>query len=184
MGHFKNFILFCCFLSIFSCKVTKNVQKESVESKTGIISYETTEISTQVLTTTKTSVDADTTLVFEGSQVSVAALFQSLSGGDTIYSSQEGVSVKVFYDSLSKTIFSQVKVEPRKEIVFFHQETTTTQIATGNINSKNDVITNTESKSTTIKKEVKRNSLGWIPLVGFLVLVISVGCYFAFKKFF
>jgi len=173
------------FWTITSCSTVKQLHQEKAEVKTEISSLEKTFTESQIVTTTKVTEKKDSILVLPGSELSMSAKFQDLLGGDTIYATGEDLSLKTFYDSLTRTIRTQAAVKSKTIPFQFQKVTETRQVATGTMTTSKQEqqkqMTRTENKD----KKVQCYSFpSWliilmiilfIGLIGFLVL--------KFKKF-
>ena len=121
------------FFAITSCSSVKQLHHEKSEVKTEISSLEKTFTESQIVTTTKVTEKKDSILVLPGSELSMSAKFQDLLGGDTVYATGEDLSLKTFYDSLTRTIKTQAVVKSKSIPFQFQKVTETRQVATSTV---------------------------------------------------
>lgn len=166
---------------ITSCSTVKQLHQDKTEVKTEISSLEKTFTESQIVTTTKVTEKKDSILVLTGSELSVSAKFQDLLGGDTIYATGEDLSLKTFYDSLTRTIKTQAVVKS-KSIPFQYQKVTETrQVATGTITTSKQEQQKQSILTENKDKHVERNSLpAWLIISG-IILVVVVGGFLVMK---
>ena len=169
----KNIFLLFISIILFSCSSVKQIHRDKSVSNSEISSKEKTVTESQIVTSTKVTEKKDSILVLPGSELSVATIYSDLLGGDTVYATGEDLSIKTFYDSLTKTIKTQVNVNPKKIHIAIDKTTKTNQVVTGSVITDKE-----EQKKQTIvsektDKQVQRNSLPWWLIIAGLILIIG-----------
>ena len=117
----------------FSCSTSKQIHQEKTLTRSEISSKENTVSESQIFSTTKIIETMDSILVFPASQLTMSAKFQDLLGGDTIYATGEDLSLKTFYDSLTRTIKTQATIKAKSIPFQFQKVIETRQLATGTV---------------------------------------------------
>ena len=168
-------------LGFTSCSTVKQLHQERSVSNSEISSKEKTVTESQIVTRTKVKEKKDSILVLPGSELSMATIFSDLIGGDTVYATGEDLSIKTFYDSLTKTIKTQATVNPRKVHIAIDKTTETNQVATGSVITDKEQEIKTITKTEKLVKDVTRKMLpAWIII---LIIMVILGCiaFFLFK---
>ena len=166
-------IAFILLVSFTACSTVKQIHREKSETKSEISTSENMTTESQIVTTIKITEKKDSILVFSGSELSVSAKFQDLLGGDTIYATGEELSLKTFYDSLSKTIKTQAIVNPRTIHINIDKTTEINQVATGSVTTNKQTQQKQTIQTETRDKRVQRNSFPtWVIL---LVIILVIG---------
>ena len=157
---------------ITSCSTVKQLHQDKTEVKTEISSLEKTFTESQIVTTTKVTEKKDSILVLPGSELSMSAKFLDLLGGDTIYAAGEDLSLKTFYDSLTKTIQTQAVVKSKSIPFQFQKVTETRQIATGTVTTSKQEQQKQMMRAENSDKSVQRSSF---PVWLIILLIILFG---------
>ena len=167
-------------LGFTSCSTVKQLHQDKTEVKTEISSLEKTFTESQIVTTTKVTEKKDSILVLPGSELSMATIYSDLLGGDTVYAIGEDLSIKTFYDSLTKTIKTQATVNPRAIHIAIDKTTETSQVATGSVITDKEEQKKETVLTEKIDKQVQHSAFpAWliflliilfISVIGFLIL--------------
>ena len=172
----KNVFLLLVVMILYSCSSVKQIHRETSVSNSEISSKEKTVTESHCVTSTKVTEKKDSILVLPGSELSMATIFSDLLGGDTVYAIGGDLSIRTFYDSLTKTIKTQANVNPRKIHIAIDKTTETSQVATGS------VITNKEEQKTEtvltekIDKQVQRSAFpAWLIILMIILFIGVIG---------
>jgi hypothetical protein len=158
-------------LSLQSCSVSKQLHQDKSKKETEITYVENTVAQSHVISDTKITENKDTNLVIPASELSVAAKLVTLLAGDTVYSTGNDLTIKTFYDSITKTIKSQATIE-QKVIPFKYQKVTQKhEVSNGTVTTDKEEQIKQTLKTENIDKDVKRSSFPWW---GYLILVLIV----------
>jgi hypothetical protein len=165
-----NRIFFFFLLAFTSCSTAKQLHQEKSIATSENSSLENTVSESQIFSVTKIVESKDTILLFPGSRLTVSAIFEELLEGDTIYATGDDLSLKTFYDSLTKTINTQATVMPKSIPVQFQKVTETRQVASGTVTTKKQEQHKQTLRTENKDRQVQRNSF---PAWGILLLVIT-----------
>jgi hypothetical protein len=158
---------------ITSCSTVKQLHQDKTEVNTEISSLEKTFTESQIVTVAKVTEKKDSILVLPGSELSVSAKFQDLLGGDTIYAAGEDLSLKTFYDSLTKTIKTQAVLKSKSIPFQFQKVTETRQVAIGTVTTSKEEQQKQMLRTENIDKKVQRHSFpAWLII---LLIILFIG---------
>ena len=176
----KNYSALLVILLFYSCSSVKQIQKDKSVTNSEISSKEKTVTESQIVTNSKVTEKKDSILVLPGSELSMATIYSDLLGGDTVYAIGEDLSIKTFYDSLTKTIKTQATVNPRTIHISIDKTTETSQVATGSVITDKEEQKKETVLTEKIDKQVQHSAFpAWliflliilfISVIGFLIL--------------
>jgi len=165
-----------------SCSVSKQLHQDKTTTKTEIATKENTVATSQVISVTKITEKADTSVLVPGAELSGVVSLRSLISGDTLYATNDGLSVKTFYDSLTKTVKSQARVNPKVVTVHINIVTEKQEIATGTVTTNKQETSKQYVQTENKDKQVERSSLPWwLIILG--AIIILAGIAFSVLKF-
>jgi hypothetical protein len=165
----------------FSCSTSRQIHQEKTLTQSEISSKENTVSESQIFSVTKIIESKDTILLLPASQLTMSAKFQDLLGGDTIYATGNDLSLKTFYDSLTRTIKTQAVVKSKSIPFQFQKVTETRQVATGTVTSSKKERQKQMILIENKDKHVERKSFpAWLIILG-IILVVGVGGFLVMK---
>ena len=172
----KNVFLLIGILILSSCSSVKQIHRETSVINSEISSKEKTITKSQIVTNTKVTEKKDSILVLPGSELSMATIFSDLLGGDTVYATGEDLSIKTFYDSLTKTIKTQATVNPRTIHISIDKTTETNQVATGTMITDKQEQTKQTIITEKIAKQVHRSAFpAWLIILMIILFIGVIG---------
>jgi hypothetical protein len=184
--HFSLLVITILLMNLLmSCSVSKQLHQDKTTTQTQTTTNENTVASNQTVSTTKITETSDTNIVISGSELSVVAKFRDLLNGDTVFATGEGLSIKTFYDSLTKTVKSQARSDPKTVTFYVKKVTEKQEVATGTVTSNKQEIQKQTVKLDIRDKEVKRSGFPWWGyfVILFILACAAIGIFLKVKKY-
>ena len=165
-----------------ACTSTKHLTLDNTKITSENSSTETVISNSQVISSTRVVESQDTSLVLQGHELFGSGKVKNLLSGDTIFSTVASLSLKTWYDSLSKTIRTQATAKPHEASFKYNKITESQVLQTGTTTSTKQEQQKQTVQSVKELKSVTRTSLpAWFVILIIIIIVSLV--YFLFVKF-
>ena len=164
-----------------ACTSTKQLNRDKTKITSESSSSETIVSNSQVISSTRVVESQDTSLVLQGHELIGSGKVKNLLSGDTMFSTDASLTLKTWYDSLTKTIKTQATAKPREVPFKYNKITERQELQTGTTTS-----TKQEQQKQTVQtykkeKTVSRSTLPiWLIIVIFIT-VLGVILFFVLK---
>ena len=179
----KHFIILSILtVTILSaCTSTKQLTLDKSKITSENSSTERVVSNSQVISSTRVVESQDTSLVLEGHELYGSCKVSNLLSGDTIFSTDANLSLKTWYDSLSKTIQTRATANPQTVSFKYQKITEKQELQTGIVTSTKQEQQKQSIQSVNKDKQITRSSLPWWLIAILIVIVIGASVLAAMK---